>query len=338
VRTIAAMLVSLLFLTAAAAAARADVARADLDLLAKYKPPQDVPAYEDARGKSKIELGKTLFFDPVLSGTSSTSCATCHNPGLSWGDGLPRAVGDDGKVMKLRVPTLIDIYQLPRLGWDGKFRDIEAVTFAAITSFGNMNLEEKEALDRIKNIPGYVIAFNDVFPGEGITRSTAEQAIAAYERTIVSGIAPFDLWVAGDNQAVSPGAQRGFALFNGKGGCASCHSGWAFTDGSFHDIGTAKGDDIGRAALFPTSQKLRYAFKTPTLRDVAHRAPYMHDGSIPDLPSVLALYNKGGIDRPSRSELIHPLGLSEQDQLDLISFLKTLTETPRPVAVPILPR
>jgi cytochrome c peroxidase len=239
--------------------------------------------------------------------------------------------------MKFRAPTLIDIYQLPRLGWDGKFRDIEAVTFVAITSSGNMNLSEREALDRLARIPGYVVAFKNTFPDIGISRATVEQAIAAFERTIVSGPAPFDRWIAGDDTAISASAERGFVLFNGKAHCAACHSGWAFTDGSFHDIGSAKGDDIGRGALFPTSQKLRYAFKTPTLRDVAHRAPYMHDGSVADLPAVIALYNQGGIDRPSRSELIRPLGLSQQDQLDLIAFLNTLTETPHMVSYPILP-
>jgi cytochrome c peroxidase len=239
--------------------------------------------------------------------------------------------------MKLRAPTLIDIYQLSRLGWDGKFRDIEAVTFAAITSAGNMDLPEHEALARLARTPDYVVAFNTIFPNEGLTRSTVEQAIAAFERTIVSGPAPFDRWVAGQTDAISESAQRGFALFNGKANCAACHSGWAFTDGSFHDIGTAKGDDIGRGALFPTSRKLRYAFKTPTLRDVAHRAPYMHDGSVPDLAAVISLYNEGGIDRPSRSELIHPLGLSTRDQIDLISFLYTLTETSSADRQPALP-
>jgi cytochrome c peroxidase len=240
--------------------------------------------------------------------------------------------------MQLRAPTLLDVYQLPRLGWDGKFRDIEAVTFAAITSSANMNLSEQEALGRLAAIPGYKAAFNRIFPKEGISRSTVEQSIAAYERTVVSGTSPFDRWIAGDDRAISLGAKRGFALFNGKARCASCHSGWAFTDGSFHDIGTAKGDDIGRGALFPTSVKLRYAFKTPTLRDAARRAPYMHDGSIPDLQTVLKLYNAGGIDRPSRSELIRPLGLTEQEQADLITFIECLTETPRSVPMPVLPR
>jgi cytochrome c peroxidase len=336
-RIAAALLVSLLLLLTAVVS-RTAMAQADRDLLAKYKPPPPAQIQNDPRVRSKIDLGKTLFFDPILSGTSSHSCATCHNPSLSWGDGLPRAIGDDNNVMQLRAPTLIDVYQLPRLGWDGKFRDIEAVTFAAISSRANMDLPEQQALSRIGQVPGYLSAFNEIFPDRGLSRSTVEEAIASFERTIVSGTAPFDRWVAGDDKAISASAQHGFALFNGKARCASCHSGWTFTDGSFHDIGIAKGNDIGRGALFPTSVKLRYAFKTPTLRDVAHRAPYMHDGSVPDLRSVIVLYNEGGIDRPSRSEFIGPLGLSEEEQLDLIAFLNTLTETPDPVSVPVLPR
>jgi cytochrome c peroxidase len=318
--TAAALFAAFLLLMATAAGGWAETAPAEADLLAKYKPPRDVFVTEDPQEKAKTELGKELFFDPILSGSSSHSCASCHNPGLSWGNGLPRAVGDDSNVMQLRAPTLLDVFLLPRLGWDGKFRDIEAVTFAAITSATNMNLPEAEALARIRQVPGYEVAFVKIFPGQGVSRSTIELAVAAYERTIVSGSAPFDRWVAGDEQAVGAAAKRGFALFNGRARCASCHSGWAFTDGSFHDIGTARGADIGRGALFPTSTKLRYAFKTPTLRDVAHRAPYMHDGSIPDLRSVLHLYNEGGIERPSRSELIRPLGLSEQDRLIWLHF------------------
>jgi cytochrome c peroxidase len=335
-RILAALIVSLL-LALCAMAAPADKAATDSALRAKYRPPPALPVPADANERAKIELGKMLFFDPRLSGSSSHSCASCHDPALSWGDGKAHAISDNNGVMKLRAPTLIDIYQLQRLGWDGKFRDIEAVTFAAITSSGNMNLSEPEALARIAGIPGYAVAFKSDFPGSGISRSTVEQAIAAFERTIVSNPAPFDRWIAGDANAIGAGAKRGFVLFNGKANCAACHSGWAFTDGSFHDIGTAEGDDIGRGALFPTSRKLRYAFKTATLRDVARRAPYMHDGSVPNLRSVITLYDKGGIDRPSRSELIHPLGLSAQDQLDLIAFLNTLTGTPYVVSLPIIP-
>jgi cytochrome c peroxidase len=120
-------------------------------------------------------------------------------------------------------------------------------------------------------------------------------------------------------------AKRGFAVFNGKAHCASCHSGPSFTDGSFQDIGSATGDDIGRGRLFPASEKLQYAFKTPTLRDVADRGPYMHDGSVATLEGVIELYDKGGIDRPSRSPSIKPLGLTTAEKAELIAFLKTLS-------------
>ncbi len=336
-RTAAALLASGVLAIAATFMAHAAIAPPDNALLAQYRPPATAPGAETADQRARIALGKRLFFDPILSGSSTRSCATCHEPALSWGDGKARAINDKNVAMTLRAPTLIDIYQLPRLGWDGKFRDIEAVTFAAITSPGNMDLPEDEALARLNRRPSYVVAFDNIFPHEGVSRSTVEQVIATYERTIKSGPSPFDQWVAGQAKAISESAQRGFALFNGKAGCSGCHSGWSFTDGSFHDIGTAHGDDIGRGALFPTSRKLRYAFKTPTLRDVARRAPYMHDGSIPSLAAVIALYNNGGIDRPSRSELIHPLGLSEEDQIDLIAFLHTLTEISQSEKRPTLP-
>jgi len=154
----------------------------------------------------------------------------------------------------------------------------------------------------------------------------------------VSGEAPFDRWIKGDERAISVAAKRGFDLFNGKGHCAACHSGWSFSDSSFHDIGTARGDDIGRGRLFPTSVQLRYAFKTPTLRDVARRAPYMHDGSVATLADVIDLYDKGGIDRPSRAEEIRPLHLTAQEKGDLIAFLQTLTAAPSAVALTTLPR
>ncbi len=162
--------------------------------------------------------------------------------------------------------------------------------------------------------------------------------MATYERSIVSTDAPFDRWIHGDEVAISAAAKRGFALFNGKANCAVCHSGWAFTDGSFHDIGVAKDDDLGRGRLFPNSVKLQHAFKTPTLRDVTHRGPYMHDGSISSLVEVIDLYDRGGIERPSRDNDIHPLNLQDSEKADLIAFLNTLSSAPRPYPVPVLPR
>lgn len=286
---------------------------------------------------AKAELGRLLFFDPLLSGSQVRSCAHCHNPGLSWGDGLPRAIGE--AQLSLRSPTLIDIAWVETLGWDGKFPSLEAVTFVPITGKGNMNLPQPDQLiSRLSAIPGYVKAFQKNFGEAGITKKTIELALATYQRTIVAAESPFDRWVNGDETAIDAAAKRGFDLFVGKARCAECHSGPAFTDGSFHDIGTAQGNDIGRGRLFPNSAKLQYAFKTPTLRDVARRAPYMHDGSIATLQEVIDLYDRGGIERPSRSNKIFRLGLSEKEKSDLLAFLHALNGAPQPVQVPVLPR
>lgn len=292
---------------------------------------------DDPYSEAKVALGRALFFDPRLSRSGRTACATCHEPTLSWGDGRRRAVGDRGALMTLRAPTLLGVAWLPRLGWDGKFADVEAVTFVAITGLANMNLSQADAIARLAAIPGYVPLFTSAFGDGAVTRERIEQALATYERTIVPGEAPFDRWVEGDETAIGAAARRGFALFNGRAGCAGCHKGWAFTDGSFHDIGTAQDEDVGRGRLFPTSRALRYAFKVPTLRDVARRAPYMHDGSVPTLAAVVDLYDRGGIERPSRSPLIHPLGLTEREKADLVAFLETLTGAPQPEEPSALP-
>jgi cytochrome c peroxidase len=305
----------------------------------QYRRPAEIPfpnsnPYSDA----KFKLGRALFFDPILSGSEVRSCASCHNPGLSWADGQRLAIGEKQLPLTLRTPTLLNVAWLPKLGWDGHFRDLEEVAMSPITATGNMNLSEKALVERLSAIPGYVDAFDAAF-GEGeVSERKIEFALATFERTIVSKDSAFDRWIDGNESAISEQAKRGFDLFNGKANCAACHSGWAFTDASFHDIGSARGDDWGRGRLFPTSVALRYAFKTPTLRDVARRGPYMHDGSVPTLEAVLDLYDRGGIERPSRAEEIKRLGLTEAEKSDLIAFLATLNGTPEPVSFPALPR
>lgn len=298
-----------------------------------YRRPAEVPhPPENPFTVEKAELGRKLFFDTMLSGPGSHSCSTCHSPALAWGDGLARAQGQTK--LPLRSPTLIDIAWIPRLGWDGKFRDLESVAFAPITSRANMNLPEDTLLTRLGASSTYVSGFAAAFGADGITRRNIELALATYQRTIVSGQAPFDRWVDGDESAISSAAKRGFEAFNGKARCAGCHNGFSFTDGSFHDIGTGKDTDIGRGRLFPQSVKLRYAFKTPTLREVTRRAPYMHDGSIATLEGVIDLYDRGGIERPSRSGLIRPLGLTDSERSDLIAFMQTLSAAPKTALLP----
>ncbi len=308
-------------------------------LRAQYRRPADIPyPKDDPYSRAKYELGRALFFDPILSGAKVRSCSTCHNPGLSWADGQPRAVGENQKPLPLRTPTLLNVAWTPKLGWDGHFGDLEGVAMAPITSPDNMNLPTETLLERLTAIPGYVNAFDAAFGKGDVSQHKIEQALATFERSIVSDEAPFDRWIRGDETAIDSAAKRGFALFNGKANCAACHSGWAFTDTSFHDIGVAKDDDIGRGRLFPTSVKLKYAFKTPTLRDVARRGPYMHDGSLATLDDVIDLYNRGGIDRPSRDDAIHQLNLPQGEKADLIAFLQTLSSKPRPFSLPALPR
>jgi len=306
---------------------------------ANYRRPDVIPFPEsNPYSEAKSALGESLFFDPLLSGSKTHACASCHNPSLSWADGRPRAVGEDPKGLPIRAPTLIDVAFTAPLGWDGKFHDLESVAFGPIKNPANMNLSEPELIARLSAIPAYVDAFGQAFGDGAITRPRIEAALATFERSIVAGEAPFDRWIKGDDSAISATAKQGFQLFNGKAHCASCHSGPSFSDGSFQDIGTATGNDIGRGRLFPTSAKLRYAFKTPTLRDVARRGPYMHDGSVPTLEDVIDLYDKGGIDRPSRSPQIKPLSLTANEKKELISFLQTLTASSPATASPRLLR
>ncbi len=293
---------------------------------AEYQRPAAIPfPAEDAYSPEEAALGRQLFFDPILSASRTLSCAGCHDPSFGWAGRQARARGDNGATLPLRTPTLIDVAWVPVLGWDGKFPDLESVAFAPITAPDNMGLTEAELDRRLTASAAYRAAFAQAFPDGAITRRHVERALATFERTIVGGETPFDRWIAGDPSAISVAAKRGFDLFNGRAHCASCHSGWAFTDGSFHDIGSATGADVGRGKFFPSSVKLRYAFKTPSLRDVAGRAPYMHDGSEPTLASVIEIYDRGGIDRPSRADAIRPLHLTDAEKADLLAFLATLS-------------
>ena len=162
-------------------------------------------------------------------------------------------------------------------------------------------------------------------------------AIATYERTVVSGEAPVDRWIKGQQGAISASAQRGFKLFNGKARCSACHSGWRFTDDSFHDIGISD-TDIGRGAELPGIVKMQHAFKTPGLRNIDQRAPYMHDGSLATLEEVIDHYDRGGVTRPSLSDEMRPLGLTTEEKRDLMAFMKALTSDDEPVTYVQLPR
>ena len=294
---------------------------------------------EDNRGSAEREqLGKTLFFDPRLSRSGVMSCGTCHNPALAWGDGLALGVGHGMKTLGRRTPTLLNLAWGELYFWDGRAGSLEEQALGPIASPDEMNLSLEELAARVQGIAEYRPLFERAYPGEPIEPATIAKAIAVYERTIISGQAPFDRWIEGDETAISESAQRGFELFAGKAQCAQCHSGWRFTDDAFHDIGVP-GEDRGRGKLLPQIEVVQFAFKTPTLRNVDRRAPYMHDGSEPTLEAVIELYDLGGrVERPSLAAEIQPLGLSADEKSDLMAFLATLTSVDPAVELLQLPR
>jgi cytochrome c peroxidase len=307
-------------------------------LLADFQRPAKAPVSKaNPSTPEKIALGQMLFFDPRLSGSGVISCATCHNPALGWSDGLAKGLGNMGGRLGRHTPTIIDVAYGEPYFWDGRAATLEDQAKGPLTSAAEMNMPAAAAVSRLQSIPGYVAAFEGAFPGQGVSLDTFALAVASYERTVVSNSAPFDKWVQGDEQAVSAAAKRGFVLFNGKANCAVCHAGWRMSDDGFHDIGLP-GADRGRAAIAPGIVQLEHAFKTPTLRNIKLRAPYMHDGSLTTLEAVIDHYDHGFERRASLDTQMHPLGLTSAEKSDLLAFLDTLTSVDAPAIVPVLPQ
>jgi len=307
-------------------------------LKADYRRPNTIPfPKENPYTATKAALGKKLYFDTRLSAANVLSCASCHSAAYAWGDGQPRGVGHGMKQLGRRSPSIVNAAFGQIFMWDGRAASLEEQALGPIKTDVEMNLPVEQLIERLKGIPEYEPLFRAAFPGGGISPENIAKAIATYERTVVSGRAPFDAWIEGDEKAISAEAKRGFVLFNTKAACTQCHSGWNFTDDSFHDIGLPDAD-IGRAKILPGVLKMEHAFKTPGLREISRRGPYMHDGSVPTLEAVMDHYRDGGVDRPSRSEQMKPVALSKQEQADIIAFMRTLTSEMDPTTIPTLPR
>jgi cytochrome c peroxidase len=322
-----------------AAQAQDDAALRSLKELYKRPSPRTVD------NAALVELGRLLFWDPRVSASAKTACVTCHLPQLGWAVTEPRSRNDSGKLTSRKSPTLLGVGHFaggtPN-GWDGRNATLEAQIKGSITT-GSMSMRETdtpvkvEVIEaRIRAVPEYTQRFAAALPGKPVDLDGIATAIAAYERTFEPGRSPFDAWVEGNERAVSDSAKRGFALFNGKALCVACHGGWRLTDDKFHDIGTST-TDLGRGSVAKTEIEMQYAFKTPTLRSVALRPPYMHDGSAATLEDVIRHYERGGVDRPSRSPLMMPLSLTDQERRDLVAFLQALSGAPEGETAPKLP-
>ena len=302
-----------------------------------FRFPKGVPVPKNnAMTPARVELGNMLFFDPRLSGSKWISCATCHNPAMGWADGLPTAIGNGMTTLQRATPTIVNTAFNELQMWDGRFHSLEEQAAGPMLAPGEMNGTMDEILAKLKSIPGYVQAFERAYPGEGVTKDTVSKALASFERTIISQGAPFDAWVHGKTTAISSSAQRGFDLFTGKANCVACHSGPNFTDEGFHNIGL-NGDDQGRFAKLPIKIS-KGAFKTPTLREIAETAPYMHNGEYRTLEEVIDHYDRGGDNHDNLDPSIKPLGLTAGEKHDLLQFLKTLSGKHAVVTVPRLPQ
>lgn len=211
----------------------------------KFLKPTDVPFPENNKpNQQRVELGKLLFFDVRLSTSNAISCATCHNPQKGWSDGIDRGMGHDNKQGGRNTPSILNTaYQMHQF-WDGRAKTLEEQALGPIQADVEMNMNLDTLVSKISTVKGYQDLFAIAYPNEGISKETIAKAIASFERTIVASDAPFDKYIKGDKNAINENAKKGFELFKTKAGCTDCHSGFNFTDGSFHNIGV--NDDAGR--------------------------------------------------------------------------------------------
>lgn len=304
------------------------------DIRREFERPANIEFPESSPYTPQVAaLGKMLFFDPRLSGAQNMSCATCHNPSFGWETPVARAIGALNQPLDRHAPTVENLAEASALFWDGRAPTLEEQAVGPITHPMEMNATMEEVVARLGRISTYRDLFDVAFPAEGLTEDTILRAIATYQRTLRSGWSPFDDWVNGDESAISEAAKRGFDLFVGEAHCNVCHTGWAMTDHGFHAVGIPSGDP-GRGALDDDAEGM---FKTPGLRNISLRAPYMHDGSIATLREVVDHYRTGGVAGARRDTSIVPLDISASDVEDLVLFLNTLTAYDPHVRAPALP-
>jgi cytochrome c peroxidase len=280
---------------------------------------------------NKAELGKLLFFDPILSKDHTISCASCHKPASAFADTSAVSVGVRGAKGTRNTPSAMNLSLQRILFWDGRVKSLEEQALKPIENPKEMNLPIKEALERLKRNNNYSVSFKKLFGSEP-TAATLAEALAAFERTLETSSSPFDEWKFSDNpNAVSDAVKKGFAIFSSKGKCTECHFGADFTINDFRNIGLFNGKDLndsGRVVITGQAEHLG-RFKVPGLRNIALTAPYMHNGMFKTIREVLDFYNDPDKIVPNsinRDSLIKPLGLTPQELNNLEAFLFSLTD------------
>ena len=288
----------------------------------------------------KVDLGKQLYFDGRLSKNNAISCALCHNPGTGFADARQFSIGAFGTAGGRQAPTVYNTGFNPFQFWDGRAMSLEEQAIGPIHNPIEMAETHETVVPKIAKIPGYQKQFKAVF-GNSVNLQNIADAIAAFERTIVSSNSAFDKYVMGESNAMDESAIRGMQLFKGKARCILCHNGPNFTDNQFHNLGVPQEgllkEDLGRYNVTRRDRD-KGAFKTPTLRSVTETAPYMHDGVFKTLEDVIAFKDQGGQPNPRLSPLMKPLALAPEEKADLIAFMKALTGAPLKIVMPQLPK
>jgi cytochrome c peroxidase len=327
--------------------------------LQKAFPTEIVQPADNPTTPEKVELGKLLFFDPILSDDNTLSCAHCHHPHLGFSDGLPRSRGRGGKgagrertggiELTRGAPSLWNTVYNHRQFWDGRAAHLEEQARMVITTPEEVNADPAELVRELKAIPEYRALFDKAFggkDGEAITFKNITYAIAAFQRTLVSFNSRFDRYAAGDGSALSPQEKRGLKLFlSPKTRCNECHGIPTFANRDFKVIGVPDPKDGPADVAKPEAERGRGggpngAFKIPTLRNIALTAPYMHNGVFETLEEVLDFYSGGGgrglgLDVPLQDDKIRKFALTPQEKADLIAFLLALTDES---ALPEIPK
>lgn len=319
---------------------------AELGLLPPVVYPTNNPF-----SSAKAELGKKLYFDPRLSGSGQMACASCHDADLAFADGRTVSFGHARKELKRNAPSILNAGQLHVLFWDGRAGSLEQQAQDVIQNQDEMHSDVKSVGAGLEKIPGYTNDFAAAFGSPETSLTRAAEAIATFERTVTTRPNSFDSFLRGDTNALGDEAMRGLHLFRTTARCLNCHNGPNFTDGQFHNEGLTyygrKLEDLGRY-LVTTNAADVGKFKTPSLRNIARTAPYMHNGLF-DLDGVLNMYNAGmATVRPKESQkmdplfpvkspLLKPLGLNKQELADLKAFLDSLTETRVRIRPPEMP-
>ena len=291
----------------------------------------------------KIALGQRLFSERLLSRDRTLACVNCHDPQRAFTDSRPVAIGVRGQVGTRSAPTLVNRGYGRSHFWDGRAPTLEAQVVEPIANPKELDLTIDEAVGRLTRTRAYGDQFEAAF-GRPVNAQDLARALASYVRTITSGNAPLDRYMNGERDALSEPERAGLAIFRGKGNCTTCHVGPTLSDEQFHNTGVAwRGagraaggapapleekwagvfTDEGRAAITGRPED-RGAFKTPTLREIARTAPYMHDGTFSTLEEVVDFYNRGGNKNPFLDAELRPLGLSDQEKQALLAFLRSL--------------